>query len=297
MKTFILKWRPSISSYKVEDFEDDMHYLDYGEFNWSVWDHDRARSGDNFYMVKCGEGHTGIVMKGFFVSAPYEGDDWSGCGRQVFYMDLRPTCMIHPDRVPIISTEMLSQAIPGFEWDGGHSGLELPDEYARTLDRMWDEHVSCLGDVFDDERASLLLRPEAGIDDAVSLASDALYDKRDPDGRPSILHNLAIGMAGRNDLERICGFLLGVQDHFDWGLGGIRDRGFSESVADTLELLYGVAGMSEVEDARRLIDSGDTVAITVRRNELMENLKRKDDKDTRAALEALEAAMTRTSID
>lgn len=81
MKTFILKWRPLISSYKMEQFEEEMHYIEYGEFNWSVHEWEKARSGDNFYMVKVGEGRTGIVMKGFFTSAPYEAADWSDKNR------------------------------------------------------------------------------------------------------------------------------------------------------------------------------------------------------------------------
>ena len=45
MKTFILKWRQLISSYKMEQFEEDMHYLEYGEFNWSLHEWEKARSG------------------------------------------------------------------------------------------------------------------------------------------------------------------------------------------------------------------------------------------------------------
>ena len=71
MKTFILEWRPEISSYKMKDFITDLEYLEYGEFNWSVWDWEKARSGDSCFMVKCGESGTGIVMKGFFTSDPY----------------------------------------------------------------------------------------------------------------------------------------------------------------------------------------------------------------------------------
>ena len=125
MKTFILKWRPLISSYKMEQFEEEMHYLEYGEFNWSVHEWEKARSGDNFYMVKVGEGRTGIVMKGFFTSAPYEAADWSGKRRQVHYMDFRPTFYIHPDKCRMITTEELSELIPEFEWDRGHSGCHF----------------------------------------------------------------------------------------------------------------------------------------------------------------------------
>ena len=154
MKTFILKWRPLISSYKMEQFEEEMHYIEYGEFNWSVHEWEKARSGDNFYMVKVGEGRTGIVMKGFFTSAPYEAADWSGKNRQVHYMDLRPTYMVHPDRCRMITTDELSAAIPEFEWDSGHSGMELPQELASKLDTLWHEYIGGLdGDVWDTESA------------------------------------------------------------------------------------------------------------------------------------------------
>ena len=50
MKTFILKWRPLISSYKMEQFEEEMHYIEYGEFNWSVHEWEKARSKDFVYI-------------------------------------------------------------------------------------------------------------------------------------------------------------------------------------------------------------------------------------------------------
>ena len=50
-----------------------------------MWDHDKARDGDKFFMVKVGPGVNGVVMSGEFTSDPYQGEDWSGKGRQVFY--------------------------------------------------------------------------------------------------------------------------------------------------------------------------------------------------------------------
>ena len=47
-----MEWKPSISSYRMEDFNNDLAYIEYGEFNWSVHDWKQARSGDNFYMIK-----------------------------------------------------------------------------------------------------------------------------------------------------------------------------------------------------------------------------------------------------
>ncbi|MBR5856823.1 MAG: hypothetical protein IKY70_06090 [Bacteroidales bacterium] len=136
-KTFILMWNPSISSYTMERFEEDLRDIANGwkleDFNWSVWDYENAREGDSFYMVKVGPGTNGIVMSGTFSSNPYQDKDWSGKGRKVFYMDMLIKEMIHPDRCPILSSEKLATEMPDFVWNGGHSGQLLNEEQADKL--------------------------------------------------------------------------------------------------------------------------------------------------------------------
>ena len=113
MKTFILFWNPAISSYKLDDFQRELEELhdDYCNMNWSVWEHEKASAGDRFFMVRCGNGNTGICMSGYFSSDPYQDEDWSGRGRVTYYMDLEPDAMIHPDYRPILPTSDLVKAI------------------------------------------------------------------------------------------------------------------------------------------------------------------------------------------
>ena len=143
--TFILMWNPSISSYTMDRFEEDLRDMADGfmpiDFNWSVWDHDQARDGDKFYMVKVGPGSNGIMMSGTFVSDPYQGEDWTGKGRTVFYMDMEIFDMIHPDRCPVLSSERLAEEIPDFEWNGGHSGRILTEEQAEKVAILWDKFL------------------------------------------------------------------------------------------------------------------------------------------------------------
>ena len=277
MKTFILEWRPSISSYKMETFEEDFHYLEYGEFNWSVWDWQNARNGDNFYMVKCGEGKTGIVMKGFFTSDPYEADDWSGKNRQVHYMDYRPTFMIHPNhRKGMLTTDILEKEIPGFEWNGGHSGRELPQDLAAKLDSLWEKYVSqfCREDA-DGQTLEFNFIPEASVDDAIKQASYCLYDHKDHLGNQSILHSLKVGLAGVNDEEKICGFLCHILETPDAEVsaGYLREEGFSEKTVDTLLLLSNRANIKEDEHLRAIAESGNKTAIAVKRNDIIINIE------------------------
>ncbi len=49
--------------------------LEYLNLNWSVWGYEEACSSDRFFMVRCGEGKTGICMSGYFASDPYKGED------------------------------------------------------------------------------------------------------------------------------------------------------------------------------------------------------------------------------
>ncbi len=139
MKTFILFWNPAISSYKLDDFQRELEELTnhYNNMNWSVWEYEKACAGDRFFMVRCGNGNTGICMSGYFSSDPYQDEDWSGRGRVTYYMNLEPDVMIHPDHFPILPTSELVRAIPSFDWKGGHSGRLLDENYAEKLEQLW----------------------------------------------------------------------------------------------------------------------------------------------------------------
>ena len=148
MKTYVLFWNPAISSYKLDDFQEKLGELENNDLNWAVWEHEDACCGDRFFMVRCGEGKTGICMSGYFASDPYKEEDWSGEGRDVFYVDLDPEVMIHPDYCPILSTEELCQAIPGFDWVGGHSGRLLEANLAEQLEVLWKKFLDNHDDIF-----------------------------------------------------------------------------------------------------------------------------------------------------
>ena len=148
MNTIILFWRPSISSFKIDDFQYFIENRDSEYFNWSVWEYDKAHCGDRFFMVRCGEGKTGICMSGKFISSPYKDTDWSGQGRDVYYMDMYVDTAIHPDFMPILTTERLQAAIPDFDWTGGHSGRLIAASDAAKLEKMWKEFLNENDEIF-----------------------------------------------------------------------------------------------------------------------------------------------------
>ena len=147
MNTIILFWNPGISSYTLERLREDLSNYAHVS-NWSVWEHDKAHKGDRFFMVRCGKGKTGICMSGRFSSEPYLDEDWSGKGREVYYMDLRADTVIDPDLLPVLSTEVLSKKIPSFDWNGGHSGRVLPAKEAKKLEKLWKKFLEQNENIF-----------------------------------------------------------------------------------------------------------------------------------------------------
>ena len=160
MKTYILFWNPAISSYKLDDFQKEMEDLGNADMNWSVWEYEKACAGDRFFMVRCGSGKTGICMSGYFSSNPYKGEDWSGRGRITYYMNLEPDYMINPDYLPILSTFDLVRDIPGFDWNGGHSGRLLDAKLAAKLEAIWKKFTDDHAEMFTMRAAHQEVDPE-----------------------------------------------------------------------------------------------------------------------------------------
>ena len=139
--TFILRWNPAISSIKVDTHNQLIPQILADDFDWSIWEHEKAKYGDRFYLVKVGESKTGIVMSGIFTSNPYTAGDWSGKGRVVHYMDMQPNVILNPDVIPMISTETLNQEIPSINWNKGHSGEIMTPQDAQKLDSLWQDFI------------------------------------------------------------------------------------------------------------------------------------------------------------
>ena len=80
-------------------------------------------------------------MSGVFDSHPYEGKDWSGKGRRTFYMDMVPNLILNPETALMITTKELQEAIPSFDWSGGHSGRLLAEDEAQKMEMLWQQFI------------------------------------------------------------------------------------------------------------------------------------------------------------
>ena len=140
-RKYLMRWNPSISSFTEDDFEVCVTNMRQGKFrlNWSLYEWQKARRGDLFYMMRVGDDKSGIVFNGMFTSDPYPGDDWGGSSRRSMYVDL--VCMnpVEAGQTPALSLDKLKAALPAVNWASGHSGVLLPDDVTERLDELWQD--------------------------------------------------------------------------------------------------------------------------------------------------------------
>lgn len=140
-KRYMMRWNPSVSSFKEKDYEECMANMVHGMFrmNWSIYDWQEARRGDLFYMLRTGDDKAGIVFNGHFLSDPYPADDWAGSTKRRMYVDMICINPAEPGGKPLISLEQLQKSIPSIDWSKGHSGVLLSDEENAKLNELWEE--------------------------------------------------------------------------------------------------------------------------------------------------------------
>ena len=148
--TFILYWNPQISNFKDTERTDFVQALRAGatyEFNWAIWDWQEAQAGDRFFRIRCGmpnSANDGVVDSGYLINNPYIGEDWSGKGREVHYVDMEFDAVIDYNHCPILAADKLDLRIPHFDWHGGHSGRLLEVQDAQVLESLWLQHIDSL---------------------------------------------------------------------------------------------------------------------------------------------------------
>lgn len=140
-KTYLMRWNPTISSFKEEDYRECAENTVHGMFrmNRSIRDWEEARRGDRFFMMQVGDDRAGIVFTGQFISDSYPADDWARTTKRRMYVDMIITNFVEPGAVPRVSLEKLQETIPEFDWAKGHSGALLSVDIVTKLDELCEE--------------------------------------------------------------------------------------------------------------------------------------------------------------
>ena len=140
-KTYLLRWNPLISSFKLEEYREVLSkYPDgFAGMNWSIYEWEDAHIGDYYYMLRTGDDKAGIVFRGVFTSEPYKGEDWAGKGRERYYMDMECYDCVPADEQSPVGIDVLEKNIPSINWRRGHSGELLSEDDAEKLNGLFDK--------------------------------------------------------------------------------------------------------------------------------------------------------------
>ena len=112
------------------------------------------------------------------------------------------------------------------------------------------------------------------IEDILRLAIEAHEGQKDLDGKPVILHPMAVGLAGRNREEVIAGLLHDVVEDTSFTFEDLLKRGVDEPIVEALRILTHTKDMPYEDYVKRIAQSGNDIAIHVKYNDLCHNLKR-----------------------
>lgn len=112
------------------------------------------------------------------------------------------------------------------------------------------------------------------IEQALRMAIDAHEGQKDLDGKPVILHPLTVGLAGKNREEMIAGFLHDVVEDTDITFDDLLEQGVDKDIVDALRLLTHDKETDYYDYVQHIIDSGNPIALAVKRNDLTHNLQR-----------------------
>ena len=112
------------------------------------------------------------------------------------------------------------------------------------------------------------------IEETLRIALEAHEGQKDLDGKPVVLHPIAVGLMGCNDAETKTGFLHDVVEDSELTLEELRGRWVDEDVLAALQLLTHAKTEDYFDYVRRIAASGNTTAIHVKMNDLRHNLER-----------------------
>lgn len=112
------------------------------------------------------------------------------------------------------------------------------------------------------------------IEEITQLAVAAHSGQKDMIGNPAILHVLAVGLMGENELEQKAGFLHDVVEDTPLTIEDLRAGGVEEEVLTAVDLLTHRDGISYEKYVKNIVASGNRIAIHVKLNDLRHNLLR-----------------------
>lgn len=161
--TFIFFWRPGVNGPSIREFRTYIPKFQLLTPEWEITEYQKARIGDRFFII-CTSPRMprGIVMSGILTSNPFPAADGNG-----WRVEMKPNFIMDPRHPSLITSDLLADAIPDFDWTGGPNGRLLSDRDAATLEELWapelDHAVTTVGTSYGAEKGLNAIWPEQPV--------------------------------------------------------------------------------------------------------------------------------------
>ena len=142
MNTFILRWNPNISSYKMETHLEVVAHAKKMEFpqsfDWSVFEWQKVKDGDMVILLQVGTDSDGIAMIGKIMGKPQADESWRKDGSKAHYVYIEIFDAYITTEFKELLAENFENEFDKIKWHKGHSG-ELLDK--ATADRLFKKLI------------------------------------------------------------------------------------------------------------------------------------------------------------
>jgi len=139
MNTFLFAWNPKNWDWTTLD-KSIIQIKDtgYTTEQWSVSSHKQIQVGDRAFLVKLGTEPKGVIASGFVKSPTFLSEHWDGSGRWINRVLIDFEVILHPDREPILSLDLLKVGeLVNVNWTPRSSGVKINPKLTDDLEAIW----------------------------------------------------------------------------------------------------------------------------------------------------------------
>lgn len=146
MNTYLLAWNSKRWQWKdLPEFSDLVKDGKFEITRWSCGNCKRLQEGDRIFLIRLGEEPKGIIASGTITKGSYEDGHWDESkrlkGKKSFFVHVQFDTLLNPEMDNILNRRLLD--IPPFSqmhWDTQMSGIQIPDNIAEELEKVWKKY-------------------------------------------------------------------------------------------------------------------------------------------------------------
>ena len=147
MKTWLLTWNPNRYAWDkmnggYDDLFNRMNQVGHIFETWSTGVNTSIREGDRLFLIRLGKEPKGIVASGYAATNVFKSPHWEqhraikGDMSKHVYVEFDK--MFLPQESPL-PMSVLKGIAPFFKWSSQASGVSIPDDIAKELEKIWIE--------------------------------------------------------------------------------------------------------------------------------------------------------------